>query len=246
MASIEGLLAQQKHVMNTIHRALPNLKKLGKAKWTIPVVRQRLASLKETFTKCQELDIKLNSATEAQKANSNYFSSKLFYQCEDYYNEATDFMAETLGTIETSQPSAIHKVSQDPVRPSSHLPRLDLPTFDGTPRQWESYRDRFRSLIHQDRTLSDVERLHYLLSTLKGEALTALGHLALTDANFDMAWKILVSRYENKRRLITEHLTTLFKLPALTTENPVGLRKLRDLTNSAIQALKNLERPVDY
>ncbi|XP_025156695.1 uncharacterized protein LOC112589052 [Harpegnathos saltator] len=149
MASIEELLAQQEHVMNTIHRALPNLKKLGKAKWTIPVVRQRLASLKETFTKCQELDIKLNmSAIEAQKANSNYFSSKLFYQCEDYYNEAANF-TETLGMIETSQPSVIHKVSQDP-------------------------------------------------------------------------------------------------LPALATENPVGLRKLRDLTNSAIQALKNLERPVDY
>lgn len=180
MASVEELLAQQEHVMNTIHRALPNFKKLGKAKWTAAVIRQRLTFLKETFNKCQELDIKLNvNTTEVQKASSNYFASKLFFQCEDYYNEAADFMADALGTIKSSQTSALQNSSLEPVRHSSHLPRIDLPTFDGTSRNWESYRDRFPSLIHQDRTLSDVERLHYLLSTLKGEALAALSHFGI-------------------------------------------------------------------
>lgn len=87
------------------------------------------------------------SASELQKANSNYFASKLFYQCEDYYNKAADFMADAFGTLETTQTTAIHNASLEQVRHSSHLPRFDLPTFDGTSRNWESFRDRWNDVL---------------------------------------------------------------------------------------------------
>lgn len=100
-------------------------------------------------------------------------------------------------------------------------------------------------MIIDDQNLSNVERLHYLCSVLSGEASQAVAHLPVTDANFDVAWKLISTRYENKRRLINTHLQALFSLPQIASENSRNLQTLHDQTNTSIQALKNLGRPVD-
>ncbi|EFN66945.1 hypothetical protein EAG_00505, partial [Camponotus floridanus] len=87
-----------------------------------------------------------------------------------------------------------------------------LPTFNGTFNRWESFRDRFKAIIIDNRNLTNVDRLQYLCSSLSGDASNALNNLAITDANFAVAWDILTSRYENKCRLINGHLQTLFSL----------------------------------
>ncbi|KYM98772.1 hypothetical protein ALC62_10500 [Cyphomyrmex costatus] len=101
-------------------------------------------------------------------------------------------------------------------------------------------------MIHDDQSLTNVERMHYLCSCVKGDASNVLDHLAVTNDNFGIAWNILVSRYDNKRRLITTHLQSLFNLPSLATETSKDLRTLRDQTNKAIQALSNLDRATEH
>jgi len=54
---------------------------------------------------------------------------------------------------------------------------------------------------------------------------------------------MLVHRFENDRCLITVYLRLLFELPSLTCN---GLRILRDQVNSAIQALRILDRVVEH
>ncbi|KZC14880.1 hypothetical protein WN55_07616 [Dufourea novaeangliae] len=100
-------------------------------------------------------------------------------------------------------------------------------------------------MVISNRNLSQVDKMQYLCSALKGEAKAAITYLPITDANFEIAWKIVHSRYANKRRLINAHLNALFTLPYLATESPKEMRALRDRLNGAIQALKILERPVD-
>lgn len=243
MPSLEELIVQQEHFMRSVSRALQNFKKLGQAKWTYHMCRQRLAALNATFAKCQELDIQLNlTASDAQKSSLAYFVGNHFLTCEEMYNDAADIISEVQGIAESSSaetnPSA-PRMGEG--RSLSHLPRPNLPSFDGTLEQWETFRDRFRAMIMDNRTLTNVERLHYLCSCLTGEASRALSHLALTDSNFEVAWGILVSRFENKRRLITMHVMTLIELSQLTSENVADLNAMRDRANSA---LKNLGRPV--
>lgn len=43
-----------------------------------------------------------------------------------------------------------------------HLPRLDLPKFDGTHTEWLTFRDLFSSMVVENHLLSPVEKLHYL------------------------------------------------------------------------------------
>ncbi|XP_018399454.1 PREDICTED: uncharacterized protein LOC108777138 [Cyphomyrmex costatus] len=243
MASIDELLRMQTHLMSAISRALPNFKKLGQAKMTPAVTRQRLTTLKETFAKCQELDVQLLAADEKVKATHAYFTQNYFLTCEDCYNDAADFMAELLDSHESRESSsAAYEVSgiNHSFRAMSHLPRINLPTFDGTFEKWESFRDKFKSMICDDHNLTNVDRMHYLCSCVKGSASNVLDHLAVTNNNFTIAWNILVSRYDNKRRLITVHLQSLVNLPSIASETSNDLRSLRDQTNKALQALSNL------
>lgn len=216
---------------------------------TTAVTRNRIALLQGQFTTVVDLDAELYSLADANKRDNHaYFKEDQFSACEDLYHESLDFMHDKIAENESSVLSSTQNENVSTVassRPISHLPRLGLPTFDGSFAQWETFRDRFTSMIIDDQNLSNVERLHYLCSVLSGEASQAVAHLPVTDANFDVAWKLISTRYENKRRLINTHLQALFSLPQIASENSRNLQTLHDQTNTSIQALKNLGRLVD-
>ncbi|XP_076660110.1 uncharacterized protein LOC143363398 [Halictus rubicundus] len=249
MNKFEELRHKQNQTLRSIERALPNFKKLGQAKMTTAITRNRMAVLKEAFNQAQELDARLAAVADPTARTSHpYYTNNLFEEAEENYLEASDFMAEVLKTTTSADAASSKGVSTSPIpmsRPTAHLPRIQLPSFDGSFEAWESFRDRFTSMVIDEPSLANVDRLHFLCSSLKGEASNAIAHLPITDNNFAVAWKLITSRYENKRRLITTHLTTLFSLPKVTCESAPELRNLRDRINASTQALKNLNRPVD-
>jgi len=151
-------------------------------------------------------------------------------------------MAEILDCHEVREPCpVVYEVSglNNFFRSSSHLPRINLPTFDRSFDKWESFYSKFKS-IHENQSLMTVERMHYLCFCVKRDASNALDHLVIINDNFVIEWNIFVSRYDDERRLITIHLQSVFNLPSLTTETSNDIRMLRDQTNRAIQALSNL------
>ncbi|XP_076298317.1 uncharacterized protein LOC143217663 [Lasioglossum baleicum] len=214
---------------------------------TASVTRQRLANLKENFAKSQELDGAIVAyASESTKAAHPYFTQDQFCVGEDAFNEAADFMAEVLGSTTGESSASSKSVADLPYRPVSRLPKLQLPTFDGRLSQWEQFRDNFKSMVFNDSTLSDVDRMQYLITCLKGDASNAISRLAITEKNFRVAWEILVKRCEHKSRLVSVHLQTLFDLPKVTVDNFINLGRLRDTANIAIESLRNLGRPVEH
>ncbi|XP_029163264.1 uncharacterized protein LOC114934724 [Nylanderia fulva] len=104
---------------------------------TPAVTRQRLVTLKEAFATCQKLDSRIGlHADDDDKASHTYFTKNSFLECEDCYNEAADYMAEVLESYESRIPPATSSQNvsglHDVFRPASHLPRINLPTFDGS------------------------------------------------------------------------------------------------------------------
>lgn len=87
--------------------------------------------------------------------------------------------------------------------------------------------------------------MHFLQSSLTGRALESIKNIQITADNFEIAWTALMSRFENKRRLIETHVSTLFDLSAMSRESSSELNQLRDKVNKAIASLKNLERTPD-
>ncbi|KAF2879759.1 hypothetical protein ILUMI_26402, partial [Ignelater luminosus] len=54
------------------------------------------------------------------------------------------------------------------------LPVLNLPVFAGRYTEWLSFHDAFDSVIHKNQELNACQKMHYLKSSLKGEALQAI------------------------------------------------------------------------
>ncbi|CAL1682497.1 unnamed protein product [Lasius platythorax] len=252
MTTFETLMYKQTQTMYLISRSLINFQKSTRqAKFTIPAIKNRITLMQSYFTDVQNMDAELyHLCDESRRASHAYYTEDQFSACATSYEEALDTLHEKKAELEPtprsqSTTSADPQLNRSGIQAVSHLPKLELPTFDGTFENWETFRDRFSSMIVDDQALSNVDRLHFLCSVLSGEANQAISHLPVTDANFSVAWDILKSRYKNQRLLIHTHLQAIFSLPQITTESSKKLKQLRDQTSSSVQALKNLGRPVD-
>ncbi|XP_062713787.1 uncharacterized protein LOC134290629 [Aedes albopictus] len=106
------------------------------------------------------------------------------------------------------------------------LPEIRLPSFGGQLREWVTFRDSFRSLIHNNQQLSAMDKFTYLRSSLTGEALQEINSVEMTEANYDVAWVALERRYENKKLIVKAHLDSLFSVEVMKKESYESLSKL--------------------
>lgn len=99
------------------------------------------------------------------------------------------------------------------------LPTINLPSFSGSYEDWFPFYDTFNSLIHNDSTLLDIQKFHYLKSCLKGEAANVLHCLEISSNNYQIAWEMLENRYNNKRLIIQNHIKAIYDLPVASKES---------------------------
>ena len=110
------------------------------------------------------------------------------------------------------------------------LPKIELPTYSGKYTDWCTFWDTFDSTVHKNPTLSDVERFHYLATSLSGSAAAAIRGLRVTNDNYAEAINILKERFGDKNRIITAHLEDLMKLPDVSEKenNVAAIRRFCD------------------
>ncbi|XP_071629484.1 uncharacterized protein [Temnothorax longispinosus] len=100
-------------------------------------------------------------------------------------------------------------------------------------------------MIEQNAVLPDVQKMQYLMSSLKGEAHDVVSSLEASAENYKEAWTILMERYDDPGLIIGRHVKALFELLAMIKDNHVILRKLLDTVLKHIRALKALKRPTN-
>ncbi|XP_017489296.1 PREDICTED: uncharacterized protein LOC108377541 [Rhagoletis zephyria] len=132
------------------------------------------------------------------------------------------------------------------VQQMTTLPRIKIPTFDGNFLHWYAFKDLFESVVSNHSNLSNTQRLQYLKDALIGDAEHVLDNIVTTDANFQVAWDILVKKYENKRIIINSYLTQIMNLPKVDAETASQLRVLCDGVTAALRALQHLGRSVSH
>ena len=75
--------------------------------------------------------------------------------------------------------------------------------------------DTFEASIVNNKTLSKVQKFHYLIVSLQNEAKDLISNLQITNENFLVAWQLVTQRYNNKR-LIAIHLFVRLDVRCLT------------------------------
>ncbi|XP_039303389.1 uncharacterized protein LOC120357294 [Solenopsis invicta] len=242
---MERLLAEQEDVLYQIARTVDNFKKLGQGNFTTSVTRNRMSILEKQWTQCQKLHADLKAAVKpAERDEWPYFSEEQFRKATEDYYEASDYLSEVLErlTRPTAHVTASSTLDLSSGPPSSILlPRIELPKFSGQYTEWVNFRDIFESIVIKNEGLTNVQRLHYLKSSLTSEARIVIKNISVTDANYELVWGAVKERYENTRAIVSSYLNTI--LEATPKADSVSeLKRVHDSINDAVLALRNLER----
>ncbi|XP_065092790.1 uncharacterized protein LOC135713588 [Ochlerotatus camptorhynchus] len=126
------------------------------------------------------------------------------------------------------------------------LPQIKLQVFNGDIDEWISFRDLFTSLIHRKTDLPEVEKFHYLKGCLQGEPKSLIDSLKITKNNYQIAWDMLLKRYDNSKQLKKRQVQALFNLPTLSKESVRDLHTLTDGFERVVQNLDQVIKPEDY
>ncbi|XP_063442050.1 uncharacterized protein LOC134722364 [Mytilus trossulus] len=96
--------------------------------------------------------------------------------------------------IFNSEQTSLSQSSMPTSTVSSHynkLPKLNLPTFGGNLLEWSAFWDSYNNSVHENPSLSDVQRFNYLKSQLYGEASQCISGMQMTNTNYIQAIQIL-------------------------------------------------------
>ncbi|CAK1594435.1 unnamed protein product [Parnassius mnemosyne] len=126
------------------------------------------------------------------------------------------------------------------------LPKIDLPVFNGHYQHSLEFRDTYISLIHSRQDIDNINKLHYLRASLRSSALLVIDNLDFKAENYNSAWNLLCSRYDNKRLLVNYHVRELFNVEHMRNESCKGIRRLIDVTNKNLRALTTLDQPTQH
>jgi len=148
----------------------------------------------------------------------------------------------TLAEKGNKQPTTSDTVSiSDTVR----LPAVPAPTFDGNLQNWPAFRNSFDAMFHNNKSLADVQKLHYLKSCVTNSASDVIKSFPTTGDNYQKAYDALLMRYENKSLPIQSHIRSLLETKRVVTATAPELQKLHHHVSSHVKALEALQQPVN-
>ena len=134
---------------------------------------------------------------------------------------------------ETNPPAELIQTLPRAIAPSvptnqikEKLPKLVLPKFRGDITTWMGFWNSFKSAVHDNASLSKIDKFNYLRSLLEGAASRAIQGLALS--SYDSAVEILEQRFGKTQQIISAHMEEILKLQPCLTDRPSSLRFLYD------------------
>ncbi|UYV78056.1 hypothetical protein LAZ67_15003332 [Cordylochernes scorpioides] len=121
------------------------------------------------------------------------------------------------------------------------LPQFDLPIYDGDMGNWINFKELFLTTIDAHPGLTNIQKLQYLNSAVKGEAARLIRGFPLLSENYGQAWSTLLSRIDNPRELAYAQVSKIFSLRAIKNPSAKCLHEFMDVCNEAIRNLETLE-----
>lgn len=247
MEIVEQTLGELEDLYNVIAKTYETFKKCPKVRLTRGYVSVKLKAIEDYWQQFRHAHTTLmKNVKKEQRKLLPYFEQNHYYICEEVAMEARSQMQDLLFTIELQQKSSTeqeimnvslsHQVHATQVK----LPRIEIPKFFGSYEAFPTFQDLFLTLVHENKTLSGVQKLHYLKTSVGGEAELLLRHIQISEANYVQAWETLKRRYSNKRLIVTSLLKRMFNQKKLNSQNSNHIKLLIDTTSECLNSLKNM------
>ena len=120
----------------------------------------RVARIDRAYSDFEECHFKL-----ASKSDNFDTEDAIRERADDCYFEILAIQQRLLPEL----PADGFGDSETPKKCNLKLPKITLPTFEGDFKSWSSFIDLYNNMIHDKRDISNIEKFHYLLASLKGE-----------------------------------------------------------------------------
>lgn len=175
-----------------------------------------------------------------EKLKKSFFSesdeSAVHKMCETQMKLQQEFFEKQQQFSESQK----NKSSKNVVK----LPKLEMKSFGGKQLEWSEFWDAFESSVHNNDQLSPVDKFNYLRGKLFGEARHSVAGLSLSNANYEVAVRILRERFGNTDDIIDLHYKKLVNIPA-ARNNTESLRFFMDSVERHLRSLQVLKENVD-
>ncbi|KAL0838848.1 hypothetical protein ABMA28_016876 [Loxostege sticticalis] len=149
--------------------------------------------------------------------------------------------------IEKKNVPAKHDDSYDAESCSrTKLPTIQMSCFQGEYSEYQPFISLFDSLIHRDKHLDSLQKLYYLRSYLKCEPYDLIKNLPLSNESYLKARQLLDDRYNNKYKILNEHIAQLLDLSPLSKSTSANIRSFVSSTKQIIAAIENLNNDIKY
>ncbi|XP_039758829.1 uncharacterized protein LOC120632857 [Pararge aegeria] len=211
----------------------------------------------ETFARDPSLDSKGVELVEARRdrlisAFKAYEETQLdILVCDEKDSEDISIVEDKYYSVlallnKAIKDSKLSETSQSSNISNSKLPNIELSIFSGKDfTQFKPFIELFQALIHNNKSLSNVQKLFYLRKYLCDEALNIIINLPIINDSYDKAIELLNKRYDNKSRLISNHVGLLLDLPEVQKGTAASIRLFISEIQQQLYALQNLEQPID-
>ena len=157
------------------------------------------------FPSAEEEKILIQAKGHFYKANSDFITIQDWLE-KAKAGEAAASAQQSSSGVPVGQNVTL---SDSSILSTSHLPRLNLPSFDGRITNWPHFKDAYVSIVHEDPKIDPIRKFHYLISSVSGPAHAIVSKVALTANNYPIAWKALLDAYDKKRLLASAYLNEL-------------------------------------
>jgi len=212
---------------------------------------RKLNDIQVRFDELPKIYNKFETAQSELELSDNNDYSVDRQQFEDQYFEVKAKFNELLHPV-VEPPRSRHSLPRSSFlgnsthSPKSHssahikLSTIALPTFEGDTCSWLHYRYTFETLIVNNTALSNVQKFHYLIASLKNEAKDLISNLQITNENLLVAWQLVTQCYNNKQLIAMMHAKHLCHLPQVRKGDASSLCQLINHVSSHMNALQAL------
>lgn len=196
------------------------------------------AELQKNVTNFESAHSDILSLIEDESENTEDVVRSTFDDC--YFDVMCIYRKLFKTSDHTTQPS----VTQFGDEVKVNLPKITLPNFSGNIKSWPEFYDIFNSMIHESKSLSDSERMQYLVSCLSGDALALIRTFPATGTYYQAAYKMLIDRYRDSRDLAFTCWKEMLNVN-LKSKSPHDFRRTLDTFNENLTILTRLKLPTD-
>ncbi|XP_075157829.1 uncharacterized protein LOC142231095 [Haematobia irritans] len=247
MSALHETIASQRDIMERVKEMYARFldrDNSAKSRGYLSTLVQELDDMYQQFKYQHDEIMKSIRDSDVSEADVPYVVDKCFYEFSDQYFSFKGAIVDSMPSNTTGSPfSSTFAVSHGHADTScsmeAKLPKISLPNFSGDYMEWFPFRDIYLSLVHNNFSLSKIQKFFYLKGTLSGEAAGLIRTLSVTEANYDTAWTILESRYHNRRMIVGSLTSRLFNVPR--SDGSFGsIKALLDTTHECLSSLKNL------